>query len=187
MNPTDLGTLLALTEFTGDTDSNVPLWKAAIQRPQAGAFSLTLPFYGTPLWPTPACPAGSALLYDPRTVIAVVRREADIALDPYYGFDTGEVGLRTYLRGDVVVGQAKAAVLITFAELISNTDYTMGNTVYILVNPTSPDDVLRAHAEALASGPPPGPTLRQTAFDMGAEPLPGWSWPPPRYTGWERG
>jgi hypothetical protein len=38
---------------------------------------------------------------------------ADIAVDPYYGFDTGEVGLRTYLRGDVVVGQSKAAVVIT--------------------------------------------------------------------------
>jgi hypothetical protein len=62
----------------------------------------------------------------------------------------------------------------------------MSIAVYTLVNTPQPEDVVRAHAEALASGPRPGPTLRQTAFDMGAAPLPGWSWPPPRFTGWER-
>src|SRR5438874_13269424 len=91
-----------------------PTTSPAIERPDGGAFSLTLPYFGVPIWPTPAAPQGTALLYDPRTVIAVIRREADIAIDPYYGFDTGEVGLRTYLRGDVVVGQAAGTVKITF-------------------------------------------------------------------------
>jgi hypothetical protein len=31
-----------------------------------------------------------------------------------------------------------------------------------------------------------GPSLRQTQFDRGGEPLPAASWPPPRRTGWER-
>jgi hypothetical protein len=28
-------------------------------------------------------------------------------------------------------------------------------------------------------------TPRQEAFDFGDHPLPGYSWPPPRWTGWE--
>jgi hypothetical protein len=32
----------------------------------------------------------------------------------------------------------------------------------------------------------PRPTVRQEAFDYGDEPLPGYSVPPPRRTGWER-
>lgn len=110
MNPLDIGTLLQLVEFTGASESNIPLWKDAITGPSG----LSLPYFKVPIWPTKACPQGSALMYDPATVIAVLRRDADIAIDPYYGFDTGEVGLRVYLRGDVVVGQAAGAVLIDF-------------------------------------------------------------------------
>jgi HK97 family phage major capsid protein len=115
MNPLDLGTMLSLTEFSGASNSNVPLWKDAITSAANGTFSLTLPYFGTPIWPSAACPQGTALLYDPSCIIAVVRREADIALDPYWGFGTGEVALRTYLRGDVLVGQAGGVVKITFA------------------------------------------------------------------------
>lgn len=114
INPLDLGTMLALTEFSGSSNSNVPLWTDAIQRAANGAYALRLPYFGVPVWPTPAAPQGTALLYDPATILAVIRREADIALDPYYDFDNGDVGLRTYIRGDVVVAQPKGAVKITF-------------------------------------------------------------------------
>jgi hypothetical protein len=33
---------------------------------------------------------------------------------------------------------------------------------------------------------PPRTTARMLAFDHGEEPLPAWSWPRPRRTGWER-
>jgi HK97 family phage major capsid protein len=116
MNPLDVGTLLQLTEFTGNAQPNVPLWKDAIQRASDGNYVFTLPYYGIPVRPTPAAPQGTALLYDPGTVIAVIRRDADIAIDPYYSFqETGAVGLRTYLRADVVVGQAAGSVKIQFA------------------------------------------------------------------------
>jgi len=58
---------------------------------------------------------GEALLYDPAVILAIVRKDADIALDPLYSFDTGEVGLRVYLRATIVVGQGNGAVHITFA------------------------------------------------------------------------
>jgi hypothetical protein len=32
----------------------------------------------------------------------------------------------------------------------------------------------------------PRTSVRMECFDYGDEPLPGWSWPPPRWTGWER-
>jgi HK97 family phage major capsid protein len=115
MNPLDIGTMLSLTEFSGTANSNVPLWKDALAKAADGTFSLSLPYFGTPIWPSFACPQGEALIFDPSCVIAVVRREADIALDPYWGFGTGEVALRTYLRGDVLVGQAGGVVKIVFA------------------------------------------------------------------------
>lgn len=116
MNPLDLGLLFDQTESSGATESNVPLWKTAIRRAADGAFALDLPYFGVPIWPTPAAPRGESLLYDPRSIIAVLRRPADLALDPYYDFDHGEVGLRTYLRGDVVVGQGEAAVHIILGQ-----------------------------------------------------------------------
>jgi HK97 family phage major capsid protein len=112
MNPLDVGTLLKLTEAESGAGSNVPLWQASINSPSG----LRLPFFGLPIWPTPAAPRGSALCYDPATIIAVLRRELDLALDPYYGFDTGEVGFRAYLRGDVVVGQGAGTALILFGK-----------------------------------------------------------------------
>jgi HK97 family phage major capsid protein len=116
MNPLDVGTLLAATEFTGGTTSNVPLWKDAIKRAADGAYALTLPYFGIPVWPTPAAPQGTALVYDPSTIIAVIRREADVAVDPYYSFqERGTIGLRVYLRADVIVGQPAGAVKITVA------------------------------------------------------------------------
>lgn len=110
MNPLDVAALLKLVETSGGgaTTSNIPLWKDAITGPSG----LMLPYFKVPIWPTPSCPRRTALLYDPAEIIAVVRREADIAIDPYYNFDRGEVGLRTYLRGDVVVGQAAGVVRI---------------------------------------------------------------------------
>lgn len=111
MNPRDVARLLSLVEFTGASESNVPLWKDAI----GGPSGLTLPYFKVPIWPTEACPQRTALLYDPATIVAVVRREADIAVDPFYGFDNGEVGLRTYLRGDVVVAHPEGAVKITWS------------------------------------------------------------------------
>jgi HK97 family phage major capsid protein len=109
MNPTDFGTLLGVTEQTG---SNVPLWQASVA---GGAQGLRLPYFDVPLYLTPAAPVGTALLYDPACIVAVVRKDVDLAVDPYYDFDHGEVGLRVYLRGSVVVGQADGAVNITFA------------------------------------------------------------------------
>jgi HK97 family phage major capsid protein len=108
LNPVDLGTLLGVTE---SAESNVPLWKDAV----AGAAGLRLPYFGTPLFVTPACPQGTGLMFDPRTVLVVVRKEADVAVDPYYGFDHGSVGLRVYTRATVVVGQPAGAVRLTFA------------------------------------------------------------------------
>lgn len=110
INPIDLGTLLQAVEFTGASESNVPLWKSSVN----SVSGLALPYFNVPLWPTPACPQGTALLYDPSTIVAVVRKELDISVDPYYDLDHGEVGLRTYLRGDVVVGQPAGTVVITF-------------------------------------------------------------------------
>ena len=114
MNPLDVGVLLQAVEFSGTTESNVPLWKDAITGPSG----LSLPYFRIPIWPTPACPQGNALLYDPATIIAVIRRPADIAIDPYYDFDHGAVGLRVYIRGDVVVGQPQGTVLIEFEPTI---------------------------------------------------------------------
>jgi HK97 family phage major capsid protein len=110
INPLDLGTLLQLTESRDGVGSNVPLWKASIGSPSG----LRLPYLGVPIWPTPAAPRGTALLYDPATIIAVIRRNADIALDPYYSFDNGSIGLRTYMRAWPVVGQVNGAVVIKF-------------------------------------------------------------------------
>lgn len=31
-----------------------------------------------------------------------------------------------------------------------------------------------------------GPTPRELIFNLGGDPLPGYSWPPPRRTSWER-
>ncbi|MEJ7892056.1 MAG: phage major capsid protein [Solirubrobacteraceae bacterium] len=110
MNPLDVGKLLQLTESVEGGVSNVPLWKASV----GSASGLRLPYFDTPIWPTPAAPRGQALMYDQATAIAVIRREADIAIDPYYGFDNGIVGLRTYLRGEPIVGQVDGAVTIAF-------------------------------------------------------------------------
>jgi hypothetical protein len=51
----------------------------------------------------------------------------------------------------------------------------------------------RQRRSEAASGPEyvgadvaPRPTVRMEVFDFGGEPLPGYSWPPPRRTGWER-
>jgi HK97 family phage major capsid protein len=109
MNPLDVGVLLGLTE---DATSNVPLWKASLTGGPAG---LRLPYFDTPLWPTPACPQGTALLYDPATVIAVIRSDVDVAVDPLYSMDTGEIGFRVFVRAVPIVGQPTGTVKITFA------------------------------------------------------------------------
>ena len=111
MNPLDVGKLLQVTESASGAGSNVPLWKASV----GSASGLRLPYFDTPIWPTPACPVNRGLLFDPATIIAAIRRDADIAIDPYYGFNNGIVGLRTYLRGEPVVGQVDGTVTIEFA------------------------------------------------------------------------
>lgn len=117
MHPIDIGTLLQLVEFSGATNSNVPLWKNAINPDAQGNISpLLLPFFGVPIWPCPAAPQGMGLLYDPRAIVAVIRRRADIALDPFYNTLRGRVALRSYLRGEVLVAQAAGAVRIEFEE-----------------------------------------------------------------------
>jgi HK97 family phage major capsid protein len=108
MNPSDFGQLLGVTEESG---SVVPLWKSAV----SGADGLRLPYFDTPLWLTPACPAGTALLYDPATVTAIVRKDAQLDVDPYYNLDIGEIGLRVYVRASVLVGQPEGSVRMTFA------------------------------------------------------------------------
>ena len=108
MNPLDLGTLLGLTE---DADSNVPLWKSAI----SGGEGLKLPYFGVPLYVTAACPQGEACSTTPPRSSRHPPRTPDVAVDPYYGFDNGEIGLRVYVRGMPVVGQPKGTVHITFA------------------------------------------------------------------------
>lgn len=110
MNPLDIGKLLEAKEFN-TAESNVPLWKTPVDNPM----SFRLPYFGVPVWPTKACPQKTALLYDPSYTFAVLREEADISVDPYYKFDEGEIGLRIYLRGDVLVGQPASAVKIEFA------------------------------------------------------------------------
>ncbi|HYH59800.1 MAG TPA: phage major capsid protein [Thermoleophilaceae bacterium] len=116
MNPTDVGTLLALVEWNGGagigTGSNVPLWKTNVT---GGPTGLKLPFFEIPVWPTPACPEGTALMYDPTVILTILRRGAELAIDPHYGFDEGEVGLRVYLRGEGVVGQPGGVVALDLA------------------------------------------------------------------------
>lgn len=115
MHPLDIGVLLELVEFSGATNSNVPLWKNAINPDAQGRISaLLLPHFGVPIWPTPGAPRGTALMYDPSAIAAVIRRRADIALDPFYNTRRGLVALRSYLRGDVLVAQAAGAVRIYF-------------------------------------------------------------------------
>jgi HK97 family phage major capsid protein len=109
INPLDFGVLLELTEFDGDTASNVPLLKGE-SIPQ-GFTTAYLP--GVRWFLTPAAPEGTAVMYDPTVIAAVLRKQADIAVDPYYGFDNGEVGLRTYVRGDVVTGQVDGVCTIS--------------------------------------------------------------------------
>ena len=60
-------------------------------------------------------PAGKAVVYDPSVITAVIRHPIDLAVDPFHGFDTGEVGLRSYVRADVLVGQATGVAVITFS------------------------------------------------------------------------
>ena len=93
MNPLDLGTLLGLTE---DADSNVPLWKLGDLRrrgPQAPLLrrrrSTSRPHArrAKPCSTTPPRSSRSSA------------EHADVAVDPYYGFDNGEIGLRAYVRG----------------------------------------------------------------------------------------
>jgi HK97 family phage major capsid protein len=107
MNPLDFGEILGFTEMS---DSSVPLWKV----PVGGPRGLRLPYFDTPIWVTPAAPRGQALLYDPAVITAVVRKDVDIAVDPFYDFEHGEVGLRVYLRGTVVVGQPDGVMKIEF-------------------------------------------------------------------------
>jgi capsid protein len=108
MNPLDMGNLLELTEFSGATTSRVPLIKGA---GALNGFTVDhLP--GVRWWLTPAAPQGTALMYDPSTIAAVIRKELDIAVDPFYDFDNGEVGLRVYIRGDVLVGQVDGVCII---------------------------------------------------------------------------
>jgi HK97 family phage major capsid protein len=109
LNPRDYGTLLALTEADGNRK---PLLADGLGYVEGGG--LKLPGLGVPLRLTPAAPQGTALMFDPGVVAGVIRQDADIALDPFYSLDTGEVGLRVNVRADVVVGQAVGAVLIDF-------------------------------------------------------------------------
>ena len=72
--------------------------RAAVELGDLRNQGLTLPYLARRCTSPPACPQGEALLYDPATVIAVIRKEdADIAVDPYYGFDNGEMA--SYVRG----------------------------------------------------------------------------------------
>jgi hypothetical protein len=98
---------LGLTEGSGTAvTSNVPLLRAFGQ-------GFELPYSpGLRWWLTPAAPVGTAVLYDPAELVGVIRREMDVAIDPFFGFQKGEVGLRVYARADVVVGQSASAVTI---------------------------------------------------------------------------
>lgn len=107
MNPLDAGVLLQVVDEAG---SNRPLWQAEVGSPD----NLRLPFFGVPLFLSPAAPQGTALMYDPATIIGVVRKDVDVAVDPWYGFDNGEVGMRIYVRASVVVGQVYGAIKIEF-------------------------------------------------------------------------
>lgn len=92
IHPLDFGLMLDLPEEAG---SNKPLISASGQGVEI------------PLWPglrwyfTPACARKRALIYDSRCALAVIRQDSDLAVDPFYGFDTGEVGLRVYSRADI--------------------------------------------------------------------------------------
>lgn len=46
---------------------------------------------------------GKALMLDPTAAAVVLRRTADLSIDPYYNFDDGEIALRAFLRADVLV------------------------------------------------------------------------------------
>jgi HK97 family phage major capsid protein len=114
INPKDFGKLLDLVEFEaaaeGGSTSKVPLIKGPSL---ANGFTIdALP--GIRWFLTPAAPEGKAVMYDPSVIAAVVRKQAEIAIDPYFDFENGEVGLRVYLRGDVLVGQVDGVCVLTF-------------------------------------------------------------------------
>ena len=104
VNPLDFGLMLDLPEETG---SNKPLIGASGQGVEI------------PLWPglrwffTPAAPRNTALVYDSRCALAVIRTDSDLAIDPFYDFDHGEVGLRVYSRADIEA-VAQGVVEVTF-------------------------------------------------------------------------
>jgi hypothetical protein len=95
----------------------------------------------------------------------VVRRQGDVAIDPYYSMDNGLVGLRCFLRGTVVVGQATGAVHITFARDARRPDH----------HHRPGDDGARDERDHVGGGPAAdAPHAR--AFDIGEDPLPAFSW-----------
>ena len=108
MSPADFTRLLGVTEEDG---SRVLL----SQNPVGDGSVFTLPGLGVPIYVTASAPTGVGLLYDPLVLSMVVRSEADVAIDPYFDFAHGAVGMRVFVRADVLVGQASGVVRLNFA------------------------------------------------------------------------
>lgn len=108
INPVDFGSLLDIVEFEGETESNVPLLQG--DSIEQGFTVRAVP--GVRWFLTSAAPKGTAVMYDPSILAAVIREAAEISVDPFYKFDEGEVGLRVFVRGDALVGQTDGVCVI---------------------------------------------------------------------------
>jgi HK97 family phage major capsid protein len=113
INPEDLTALSGVVKFEDTSEggglvSNEPL--IPISATQGRETSL-LP--GVRWYATKAVPKGKALLFDPLAVAVVLRKAADLSIDPFYNFDDGLIALRTFLRADVLV-QPEGVMGISF-------------------------------------------------------------------------
>ncbi len=97
IHPADALALGLLREFSGDTTSLKPLIGL-------GGRSFTTPHLpGTTFYPTKAAAEGRPMLLDPTSIAVVLRKSADLSIDPFYDFDNGLIAMRCYVRADVLV------------------------------------------------------------------------------------
>lgn len=117
LNPEDAQVLAEVVEF-GAPEAGAEEEPAAVatsRKPLVGiAREFTIPALPESRFHvTNAITKGTALMLDPLAAAIVLRRRADLSVDPFYDFDDGLMAIRSYLRADVLV-QPDGICKVTF-------------------------------------------------------------------------
>jgi hypothetical protein len=110
INPTDYASLHGRTE---DARANVPPLKSSLA---CGPLGLNHDPWDIPLHHHRLLARRARFIYDPATIIAIVRRDPAVALDPVMASLKCSSAAHVHMRGTVVVGQPGGAVRLVFED-----------------------------------------------------------------------